>query len=151
MKIDEGLRTFWNMVEHMRHAADRRQPIHQVEETIFRNLLVIGNWLLQAFLDMSGTGDVGPTLAVASDSPSDPDQQLPRLEQPHQRPYLSIFDEVAIKRTCYGEDRVEAAGLTHQISQGFGPVLLTGSRSSTPLRGGEWRYSFPCRHGSSPP
>ena len=26
-----------------------------------------------------------------------------------------------------------AAGLTHQISQGFGPVQLTGSRSSTPL------------------
>ena len=67
MKIDEGLKTFWNVVEHMRHAADRRQPIHQVEETIFRDLLVIGNWLLQAFLDMAGTGDVGPTLRVASD------------------------------------------------------------------------------------
>ena len=60
MKIDEGLKTFWNVVEHMQHAADRRQPIHQVEETIFRDLLVIGNWLLQAFLDMAGTGDVGP-------------------------------------------------------------------------------------------
>ena len=47
MKIDEGLKTFWNVVEHMQHAADRRQPIHQVEETIFRDLLVIGNWLLQ--------------------------------------------------------------------------------------------------------
>ena len=67
MKIDEGLKTFWNVVEHMQHAADRRQPIHQVEETIFRDLLVIGNWLLQAFLDMAGTGDVGPTLRVASD------------------------------------------------------------------------------------
>ena len=77
MKIDEGLKTFWNVVEHMQHAADRRQPIHQVEETIFRDLLVIGNWLLQAFLDMAGTGDVGPTLRVASDSPSDPDQNLP--------------------------------------------------------------------------
>ena len=82
MKIDEGLKTFWNVVEHMQHAANRRQPIHQVEETIFRDLLVIGNWLLQAFLDMAGTGDVGPTLKVASDSPSDPDQNLPRLEQP---------------------------------------------------------------------
>ena len=29
--------------------------------------------------------------------------------------------------------RVRWAGLTHQISQGFGPVQLTGSRSSTPL------------------
>ena len=115
MKIDEGLKTFWNVVEHMQHAADRRQPIHQVEETIFRDLLVIGNWLLQAFLDMAGTGDVGPTLKVASDSPSDPDQNLPRLEQPHRRPYLSIFGEVTIERTCYGQDRVEAAPLDAQL------------------------------------
>src|SRR3954468_18764608 len=115
MKIDEGLKTFWNVVEHMQHAADRRQPIHQVEETVFRSLLAIGNWLLRAFLDMSGTGDVGPTLKVASDSPSDPDQELPRLEQPHRRPYLSIFGEVAIERTCYGQDRVEAAPLDAQL------------------------------------
>ena len=77
MNIDEGLKTFWNLVEHMQHAADRHQPIHQVEETIFRELLVIGKWLLQAFLDMAGTGDVGPTVTVASDSPSDPDQNFP--------------------------------------------------------------------------
>jgi hypothetical protein len=115
MKIDEGLKTFWTIVEHMRHAADRRQPIHQVEGTIFRHLLVIGNWLLQAFLDMAGTGDVGPMVTVASDSPSGPDQELPRLEQSHRRPYLSIFGEVAIERTCYGRDRVEAAPLDARL------------------------------------
>src|SRR4051794_38096550 len=115
MKIDEGLKTFWNVVEHMQHAADRRQPIHQVEETIFRHLLVIGHWLLQAFLDMAGTGDVGPTLTIASDSPSDPDQELPRLEQRHKRPYLSIFGAMAIARTCYGHDRVEAAPLDARL------------------------------------
>ena len=111
MKIDEGLKTCWTVVEHMQHAADRQQPIHQVEETVFRHLLVIGNWLLQAFLDMAGTGDVGPTLTVASDSRSNPDQTLPRLDQPHRRPYLSIFGAMAIERTCYGQDRVEAAPL----------------------------------------
>src|SRR5512142_3372486 len=76
-KIDQGLKTFWNVVERMQHAADQHQPIHQVEEIIFRDLLVIGRWLLQAFLDMAGTGDVGPILTVAGDSPSDPDQELP--------------------------------------------------------------------------
>src|SRR4051794_22550089 len=74
--IDEGLKTFWSVVEQMQHAADGQQPIHQVEETLFRNLLVIGRWLLQAFLDMAGTGDVGPTLTTAGDAPSDPDQVL---------------------------------------------------------------------------
>src|SRR5205807_6029511 len=110
-KIDEGLKTFWNLVERRQHAADQQQPIHQVEETLFRELLVIGRRMLQAFLDKAGTGDVGPTLTVSGDSPSDPDQTLPRLVQPHKRPYLSIFGEIDIARTCYGHDRVEAAPL----------------------------------------
>src|SRR3954452_21658584 len=84
--IDQGLKTFWNMVERMQHAADQQQPIHQVEEILFRELLVIGRWLLQAFLHMAGTGDVGPALVVAGDSPSDPDQELPRRDRPQKRP-----------------------------------------------------------------
>ncbi len=114
-KIDQGLKTFWNVVERMQHAADQHQPIHQVEEILFRDLLVIGRWLLQAFLDMAGTGDVGPTLTVAGDSPPDPDQELPRLDQPRKRPYLSIFDEIVIERTCYGHHRVEAAPLDARL------------------------------------
>src|SRR4051794_39310586 len=113
--IDEGLKTFWGVVEHMQHAADRQQPIHQVEETIFRNLLVIGRWLLRAFLDLAGTGDVGPTLTIAGDSPSDPDRELPRLDQLHERPSLSIFGEIDIERTCYGHDRIEAAPLDARL------------------------------------
>jgi hypothetical protein len=115
LKIDAGLQTFWDLVEHLQHAADRQQPIHQVEETIFRKLLVIGNWLLQGFLDMAGTGDVGPTLRVAGDSPAAPDRELPRLDQSYRRPYLSIFGEVAIERTCYGQDRMEAAPLDARL------------------------------------
>jgi hypothetical protein len=42
MKTEGGLKTFWNVVEHRQHAADRQQPIHQVEETIFRNHFVSG-------------------------------------------------------------------------------------------------------------
>jgi hypothetical protein len=115
MKIDEGLKAFWSVVEHMQHAADLQQPIHQVEETLFRSLLVIGRWLLQAFLDQAGTGDVGPTLTIAGEAPSDPDQELPRLDPAHSRPYLSIFGEIAIERTCYGHNRVAAAPLDAQL------------------------------------
>lgn len=114
-KIDQGLKLFWNLVERMQHAADQQQPIHQVEEILFRDLLVIGRCLLQAFVDMAGTGDVGPTLTVAGESPADPDQELPRLDPPQKRPYLSIFDEILIERTCYGHDRVEAAPLDAQL------------------------------------
>ncbi len=113
--IDQGLKSFWNVVEYVHHAADQLQPIHQVEETVFRSLLVMGRWLLQAFLDKAGTGDVGPILTVASVSPSDPGQELPRLDQPHKRPYLSIFGEIDIERTCYGHNRAEAAPLDAQL------------------------------------
>jgi hypothetical protein len=113
--IDEGLNTFWTLVERMQNAADQQQPIHQVEETIFRRLLVIGRWMLQAFLDMAGSGNVGPIVNVTGDSPTDPDQELPRLEQTHKRSYLSIFGEIDIERTCYGHDRVEAVPLDAQL------------------------------------
>ena len=49
MHLGEGLKTFWSLVEHLQNAADEHQPIHQVEEIIFRELLVVGRWLLQAF------------------------------------------------------------------------------------------------------
>ena len=78
-------------------------------------LLVVGRWMLQAFLDMAGTGDVGPTIIVAGDSPTDPDQELPRLEQTHKRRYLSIFGELDFERTCYGHDRIEAVPLDAQL------------------------------------
>jgi hypothetical protein len=113
--IDGGLKTFWSVVEQMQHAAHHQQPIHQVEEILFRNLLVIGRWLLHAFLDLAGTGDVGPTLTIAGEAPPDQDQELPRLDQPHKRPYLSIFGALDIARTCYGHDRVEAAPLDAQL------------------------------------
>ena len=87
MHLGEGLKTFWSLVEHLQHAADEHQPIHQVEEIIFRELLVVGRWLLQAFLDLAGPGDVGPTLTVAGDSASDQDQELLRLDRPRKRPY----------------------------------------------------------------
>src|SRR5947209_9500988 len=99
----------------MRYAADQQHPIHQVEETLFRELLVIGRCLLQAFLDMSGTGDVGPTLTRAGESPSDPDQELPRLDPRHKRPYLSVFGAMPIERTCYGRDRIEAVPLDARL------------------------------------
>ena len=113
--IDRSLTIFWTLVERLRSAADQQQPIHQVEEAIFRDLLAMGRDLLQAFLALSGDGDVGPSLTIPGDSPADPPQVLPRLDQPRRRPYLSIFGEVDIARICYGHDRVEAAPLDARL------------------------------------
>ena len=84
--IDQALSLFWTLVERLQDAADQQQPIHQVEEMIFRDLLAIGLAMLRAFLDSSGTGDVGPTLTILGESPEEPPQVLPRLETPRSRP-----------------------------------------------------------------
>ena len=113
--IDRSLTTFWTLVERLRGAADQRQPIHRVEEAVFRDLLRMGLDLLRAFLALSGDGDAGPNLTVPGDGPDDPPQVLPRLDQPRRRPDLSIFGEVEIERIGYGHDRLEAAPLDARL------------------------------------
>ncbi len=60
--IDQALAIFWTLVERLQNATEEEQPIHQVEEIIFRDVLKIGLAMLRAFLDSSGDGDVGQTL-----------------------------------------------------------------------------------------
>lgn len=114
-KIDQALTLFWNLVQRVQDAAERQQPIHQVEEIIFRDLLSIGLVMLRSFLDASGQGDMGPTLTIPGETPAEPPQVLPRLEEPRCRAYLSIFGEVTIERTGYGPDRLDAAPLDARL------------------------------------
>ena len=113
--IDRALTIFWALVERVRDAAEARQPIHQVEERIFRELLAMGLSMLRAFLASCGDGDVGPTLTIPGESPEGPPQVLPRLEGPRSRPYLTIFGEVAIERAGYGDDRLDVAPLDARL------------------------------------
>jgi hypothetical protein len=113
--VDQALNQFWTLVERVRAAADQQQPIHQVEEVVFRQLLLMGRSLLQAFLASSGEGDVGPGLSLPGERPSDPIRVLPRLDGRRSRPYLSIFGEILITRVCYGHGRVESAPLDARL------------------------------------
>jgi hypothetical protein len=113
--IDQALTIFWNLVERVRDAADARQPIHQVEEIIFRDVLTMGLALLRSFLAASGEGDVGPTLTIPGETPDEPPHVLPRLDEPRSRTYLSVFGEVTIKRVGYGADRLDAAPLDARL------------------------------------
>jgi hypothetical protein len=113
--IDQALTLFWALVERLRDAAEGQQPIHQVEEAIFRDVLKIGLALLRAFLAASGDGDVGPTLTIPGGRPDEPSHVLPRLDEPRSRPYLSIFGDVTIERVGYGPERLEVAPLDARL------------------------------------
>jgi hypothetical protein len=113
--VEQASSIFWTLVERLHAAAEQQQPIHRVEETIFRELLMMGGALLRAFLASSGGGDVGPTLTVADQGPDDPPRVLPRLDQPRRRSYLSIFGDIEITRIGYGHDRLEAAPLDARL------------------------------------
>jgi hypothetical protein len=113
--VEQATSLFWTLVERLHAAAAQQQPIHQVEEMIFRELLVMGRSLLRAFLASSGDGGVGPTLTVPGENPDDPARVLPRLDRPRRRPYLSIFGELEIERIGYGHDRLEAAPLDARL------------------------------------
>jgi len=113
--IDQGLTTFWTLVERLHAASEARQPIHQVEEMIFRDLLAMGHSLLQAFVAAAGDGDMGPSLTLPGDSPSEPGRTLPRREAPRARPYLSIFGELVIERVRYGEGPIDVAPLDARL------------------------------------
>src|SRR5262249_12943523 len=113
--IDQTLNAFWPLVERLRAASREQQPIHQVEETIFRGLLAMGRCLLQAFVASAGDGDLGPSLTLPGDSPAEPDRTLPRRDTLRTRPYLSIFGEVVIERVSYGEGPVDVAPLDARL------------------------------------
>jgi hypothetical protein len=113
--VDHALNLFWTLVERLKSAADQQLPIHHVEETLFRQLLLMGHSLLAAFVASSGQGDVGPTLTLPGERPSDPPRVWPKLDESQSRPYLSIFGEISITRTCYGQGRVEATPLDARL------------------------------------
>lgn len=115
LAVEQAASIFRTLVERLATAAEQRQPIHRVEEMVFRELLVMGGSLLRAFLASSGDGDVGPNLTIAGEGPDDPPRVLPRLDRPRRRPYLSIFGDVEITRIGYGHDRLEAAPLDARL------------------------------------
>jgi hypothetical protein len=77
-------------------AAHQGQPVHEVERTIWHEVLQLGHCFLGSFLALAGDGDLGPTLHT------DDGQHWQRLPEPHPRRYLSIFGTFELSRVVYG-------------------------------------------------
>jgi hypothetical protein len=100
------------LVASVRQAADQSLRIDQVERSVMQQLLQMGFSLLSAFVAGHGDGDAGETITT-------PDgETVRRLDEPHERRYVSIFGELTIRRFVYGSregQKIAAAPLDARL------------------------------------
>ncbi len=79
----------------VRQAAVDGQRIDLFEHDLWGQVLNLGRKLMQAFIELQGSGDLGSTLGYEG-------RTLNRLTKLHDRRYVSVFGEFMIERTVYG-------------------------------------------------
>jgi hypothetical protein len=84
------------LMASVRQAADQDRRMDQVERSVMEQLLQVGLSLLTAFVARHGDGDVGESTVTPGG------ETVRRLNEPHERRYVSIFGELAIRRFVYG-------------------------------------------------
>lgn len=93
--ILKGEKQFEQIVAFVRQASGDGRAIDQVERGLWERLRSVGLCMLEAFVQGQGTGNMGPTLEYEG-------RTLNRLDQTHDRRYVSIFGELSICRHVYG-------------------------------------------------
>ena len=78
-------------------AIQQQTPIHEVENQFWQALREMGRQALEFFVHAQGDGDVGPEHSLPDGT------KLARSLQPVERPYLSIFGELTIRRFVYAQ------------------------------------------------
>jgi hypothetical protein len=77
-------------------------PLHEVEKTVWKQLLRIGREALTQVFRLLGNGDMGEAIEL-------PDGRCcQRLEREHVRRYVSIFGEFQLSRVVYGSREGQA-------------------------------------------
>jgi hypothetical protein len=86
---------FEQMCEFVRHAGEQEKRVDEVERGLFPMAMEMCLNMLRAFIKAHGDGDQGRFIQSE-------DHSLQRLEEPHDKRYLSIFGEIIITRYVYG-------------------------------------------------
>jgi hypothetical protein len=93
-------------------ALRKGQPAHEVELSLWKQLLQLGHQLFGQFLAAHGSGDMGETVTW-------PDGRcVERLEELHKRRLVSIFGEFVLNRTVYGsraKQKIEFVPLDNRL------------------------------------
>jgi len=99
LKAENGedlLPLFRELTQRVCQAASAGEPVHEVEKSIWQQILHIGRKALGQFFTLVGNGDMGEDITL-------PDgRSCQRLEELHERRYVSIFGEFELQRTVYG-------------------------------------------------
>ena len=119
----KGQTRFDQIVAFVRQASAEGRAIHGVERDLWKQLRGVGLAMLDAHVKGQGTGDLGPTLEHEG-------RTLRRLEQPHDRPYVSIFGALTISRHVYGTRETQ----THEAVPLDARLDLPGSNFSYVLQ-----------------
>jgi hypothetical protein len=85
-----------DMLGFLQQAFANHTAIHDVEQGLWMKLLNLGHMLLEQFLDLHGSGDLGATVTLPNG------EEKRRLEKLHGRRYVSIFGVFHLERTVYG-------------------------------------------------
>ena len=86
---------FQRMCEFVQHAVEQGQRIDQAERELFPQAMKMCLHMLGAFVNAHGDGNEGAEIEVEN-------RTLRRLEEQHDKRYLSIFGELIISRFVYG-------------------------------------------------
>jgi hypothetical protein len=86
---------FAKMCEFVRQAGEEGQRLDQVERSLFPQAMEMCLEMLRSFVEAHGDGDEGPQVEREG-------RTLDRLENLHNKRYLSVFGELIIPRYVYG-------------------------------------------------
>jgi hypothetical protein len=98
--------------EFIRTSVDEGRAIHEFEQCVWQRLLQMGRKSLRLFFHLQGDGDMGETVNLPNG------QEYQRLEELHQRRYVSIFGEFQFSRVVYGsgeKDKIEFVPLDNRL------------------------------------
>jgi hypothetical protein len=93
--ILKGQIEFEKLADYVRQASEQGERIDSVELTVFRGMLRIGLSFMKGFVAGQGSGDLGETFEHGG-------RTLRRLEELHDRRYVSVFGVLPISRHAYG-------------------------------------------------
>ena len=113
----------------VRQAVAENRSMDEVERDLWKATRRIGLAMLEGFVAGHGSGDVGPTIEHGG-------HRLGRLEQLHDRRYVSVFGELTISRSVYGTRETQK----HQVVPLDAVLNLPDSEFGYLLQ--QWDQSF---------